>query len=244
MLWREGNAVIGLRNMKKKIIISTTVAFFISFVFGPADPISQIMLGLESAFFCCVVLLILSIFKFVKSSSNSMHTLISILVCMVSVLYVQWLPWLRFQERSANCINGSPNSSFLSSVSSSRSSRIGNLWIMYLSNQGGILSKDTESVICSVDSPKTHSFDGSTMIFTFADGNSVKVRTKNHETIWIDKEHKMMYLGLVLNKEDVSLLCNQSYDKELKISSPEELVNVISKLKTENPILGHENGPD
>ena len=227
--------------MKKKIITSTMIAFFICFVLGPPDLINQLTLGLMSAFLCCAALLILTRFKFVKSSPNSMHTLVCLLVCIVSVLSVQWLPWLRFQERIAGCINWSPN---FSTGSSSTSFHIGNLWIMCSSNHGGVLAKETESVICSVDSPKTSSFDGSTMIFTFSDGNSVEVKIKNDETIWIDKQHRVTLLGPVLNKEDVSLLWNHPYDKELKISSPEELLNVINKFKDEDLISGYENGPN
>jgi hypothetical protein len=173
-----------------------------------------------------------------------MNTLVCILVCIISVLSVQWLPWLGFQEGIANCINWSPNSSIMPSMTLSHSSRIGNLWIMCSSNHRGILSRESESVICSVDAPEVHSFDGSTMIFTFADGNSVEVEPKNHETVWIDKQHKAASLGPLLNKEDVLLLLSQPYDEELKISSPEELLNVINKLKAEDPMSAYENGPN
>lgn len=232
--------------MKKKIIISTMIAFFISFVLGPADLISQLTFGVISAFLCCAALLILARFKFVKSSPNSMHTLVCLLVCIVSVLFVQWLPWLRFQERIAGFINWSPNSSILSSETSSIVSRIGGLWIRCSTKHGGILSKEIESVICSLDSPKIHSHKEftDTWRFEFSEGNSVEFKIEKDETVWIDKQHRVTFLGPVLNREDISLLLNHPHDKELKISSPEELLNVINKFKDEDLMSGYGNGPE
>ena len=217
--------------MKVKIIISTIIAFLISSLVSPPDTLTALILGIESMLFCCVALLILARCKFVKSTSNSMHTLVCILVLMISVLFVQWPPWLQFQETLAEKVKWSPD---FSSVSSSTGFRIGNLWFEYLSDSGGFWSKDIECVTCSLDTPKTSSYDGSTMVFTFSDSNSVEVNIKNGETIWIDKQHRVTFLGPVLNKEDILLLSNYRYDGELEISSPEELLAIVNKLKAEH----------
>jgi len=119
-------------------------------------------------------------------------------------------------------------------VRSSKSFQVGNLWINHLSHSGGILSKKTEWVICSLDPPKTSSYDGSTKVLTFSDSNSVEIKSKNSETVWIDKQHEVTFLGPFLDKEDVSLLNDLRYATELKISSPEELLTIVHKLKAEN----------
>ena len=217
--------------MKQKIIISTIIAYIISFMLGPPDLISQFTFGFESAFLCFVLLLILDRRKFVKLSHNSMHTLVCILVCIISILSVHCLPWLGFKKMITDRINWAPD---LSSVSSSTSFRVGNMWINHLSNSEGILSKDTEWVICSLDPPKSSSYDGSTKVLTFSDSNSVEIKHKNGETVWVDKQHKVKVLGPVLDKENVPLLYNLRYDKELNISSPDELLEIVNKLKAED----------
>lgn len=214
--------------MKKKIIISTIVAFLISCWLSPPDLLSALTYGVGSALLCCIPLLILARRKFVKSSPNSMHTLVCILVCMVSVLSVQWSPWLRFQQRIADNVNWSPD---FSSVSSSTSFHVGSLWIVHSSNRGGFWSKETECVICSVDPPKSSRHGESTWMLTFSDGNSVEVKIKKDETVWIDEQHRVTFLGPILNKEDVSLLRNHRYDEEFKILSPEELLEIVKRLK-------------
>jgi len=150
---------------------------------------------------------------------------------MVSVLSVQWIPWLQFQQRIADYINWSPD---FSSVSSSTSFRVGNLWIMHSSDRGGFWSKETECVICSVDPPISSRHGDLPCMLTFSDSNSVEFKIKNDETIWIDKQHRVTFLGPILNKEDMSLLRKHRFDKELKISSPEELLTIVNKLKAEH----------
>ena len=206
--------------MKKKIIISTMIAFFISFVLGPTDLISQLTLGLMSAFFCCVVLLIFARFKFVRSSPSSMQIVVCILVCIGSISSTQiWMLYKRIVFHA----NPFPDSIMysLSSSASYATFSMGNLWIVNSSNRSDTSSEETEYVICSVDFPKSCSYDGSTWMFAFSDDTSVGFSTTRDDTVWIDKQHRIKFLGPVLNKEDVSLLWNHSYDKELKTSSPE-----------------------
>jgi len=74
--------------MKKKIVISTIVAYCMCCLLGPPDRVSQLFYGLLAALLCAVPLLILARCGFVKASSTSVHTLLCVLVCMVSVLSV------------------------------------------------------------------------------------------------------------------------------------------------------------
>ena len=74
--------------MKKKVLISTIVAFCIGYLLGPPDMISELVYGLIAALLCAVPLLIFARCGFVKASSRSVQTLICILVCVISVLSV------------------------------------------------------------------------------------------------------------------------------------------------------------
>lgn len=222
--------------MKMKIIISTIIAFYIGYLLSPPDIVTGLFNGIVAAFICCLTLLILARFKFVKSSPNSMHTLVCILVCMVSSLSVQ--VWLLYNS-IAFYVNPFPNSSVVvSSFSPSASYTcfgIGNLWIVHSTNLGEGSYKETEYIIFSVDLPKTYSFDGSTWMFAFSDDISTGFSTTNRDkTVWIDKDHRLEFLGPVLNKEDVLLLRNHRHDEEFKISSPEELLTIVNKLKAEH----------
>jgi len=93
--------------MKIKIVISTIVAFLISFMLSPPDLVSQLTLGFVSALLCCIPLLIFAQCNFMKSSPNTMHTLVCILVCMVSFLSVHWI---LSQKRIADHAHSSSNS--------------------------------------------------------------------------------------------------------------------------------------
>lgn len=220
--------------MKNKIIISITIAFSVSVVLGPADPISQLTLGVISAFLCCAALLILARFKFVKSSTSSMHTIVCILVCIVSVLSIQI--WMLYR-RIAFHANPFPNSIVysLSPSASYASFSMGNLWIVNSSNRIGTSSEEAEYVLCSVDFPKSCSYDGSTWMFAFSDDTSVGFSTVRDDTVWIDKQHRVTSLGPVLNHEDVSLLRDHRYDEEFKISSPQGLLAILDKFRAESP---------
>jgi Mn2+/Fe2+ NRAMP family transporter len=73
--------------MRKRIIISTSVAFLVGFFwFAPGDFFSQLCAGFVAAFLCGVPLLALGRLHFMKSASNSVRTFIIILVCAVILL--------------------------------------------------------------------------------------------------------------------------------------------------------------
>jgi hypothetical protein len=207
------------RTLKKKIVVSTLVAFLAGWAIGPPDFASQFVLGLGTMLLCAVPLLILARTVWVKSSSGFMHTLVCILVCAVSVLSVHWV------------VLGGHLVLFPSSgVSSSGSFKLGNLWIGYSSDDV------RESVICSVDSPKTCTYGGSdnSRELTFSDGSSVKFRVIRDETVWIDQQHKVTFLGPLLEQEDVALLRNWRQREIPELSSPKELMMVVDELKAEN----------
>ena len=111
--------------------------------------------------------------------------------------------------------------------------RFGNLW--------GEYSFD-ENIVCaifSVDRPivTKYSSPDNNWKLTFSDSNSVEFNILKDETVWIDKKHRITFLGEVLNKEDVLFLNNLSHDKELNISSPDELLETVNKLKVEHTAL-------
>jgi hypothetical protein len=207
------------------LTVTILLVFFVaSVILAPPDIISQIALMIVMLVVCGVLAFIVSRFKSFGQTPESIKKLIVVLVCLLSIT----IPC------SITSIPGdmdwSPGSS---SVSSSVSFTFGNLWIVRLSDHGGFWSKRTECVVCSANSPTTWGYGGSICTLTFSDGNSVKVTLKRNETLWIDKEHKVTSLGPVLDGEDVSLLGNCRYDENLKISSPDELLALVKKLKAE-----------
>ncbi|MCP4614059.1 MAG: hypothetical protein GY845_35680 [Planctomycetes bacterium] len=216
--------------MNVKIIVTTIIAYFVGSFLFLGDALTSLVFGIESAFLCCVSMLILNRRKFVKSSPNSMHTLVCILVCIVSVLSVYWI-------NSGGYKYWYPSSSDMSHSSSIGNTggniRFGNLW--------GEYSFD-ENIVCaifSVDRPivTKYSSPDNNWKLTFSDSNSVEFNILKDETVWIDKKHRITFLGEVLNKEDVLFLNNLRHDKELKISSPDELLETVNKLKVEHTAL-------
>ncbi len=89
--------------MRRKIIISTAVSFYIWGLLGPPDHISQVVFGIMGAILCAIPLLILSRCEFVKSASKPVHTLVCVLVCMISILTVTChMEWLRIKGQRQN----------------------------------------------------------------------------------------------------------------------------------------------
>jgi uncharacterized membrane protein len=89
--------------MRRKIIISTAVSFFIWGVLGIPDTISQVVFGIMGAILCAIPLLVLSRCDFIKSSSKQVHTLVCVLVCMISILAVTChMEWLKIKGQSQN----------------------------------------------------------------------------------------------------------------------------------------------
>lgn len=70
-------------------------------------------------------------------------------------------------------------------------------------------------------------------MLAFPDGDSVEFVTINPQTVWIDKERRVTFLGPILNKDDVLLMSTHGYDEKLNISSPDELMAVVGKLRAE-----------
>jgi hypothetical protein len=211
------------RRMRDKIVISTVVAFCISFWLSLPDAVTALVLGVGAALLCGAVLLILAGSHFIKTSSRSSQAVICIMVCILSVL--------PFHARSLYRMAGHIDwPAEFSSGSSSSSFRVGNLWILQLSHHGNFWSGKTKCVICSVDSPAGLG-TGLTLWLTFSDGNSVEVDFEKNETVWIDKDHKATSLGAVLSEDDVSLLRKCRFDEKLKISSPEQLLALVKKLR-------------
>jgi hypothetical protein len=219
------------RVMRGKIIISSVIAFIVAAILSPPDPIAALTLGTGLAFLCAVTLLVLARFKFMKSSPSSMHTVVSILVCTVLVLLCA--VWL-LRKQIAFLDRPFPDS-IVYSVSSSAAYttfNIGNLWIVHSSNQNDSSTKKTDYVICSESFPKSCRYDGSDWMFSFSD-KSIGFSSSRDDTIWIDEQHELRHLGPILGKEDVAILRDYRYDDELQISSPEELLTIVDKLKTE-----------
>jgi hypothetical protein len=153
---------------------------------------------------------------------------------MISVFLAQLHPLHQFSK----LIPGSSNWSVdLSSSSSSHSTRVGNLWIDHLSDDGGIFSKKTEWVICSLDPPKTSSYDGLTKVLTFSNGDSITIKRRNGETVWVDKQHEVKFLGPIFNKENIPHFFELRRDENLDISSPDELLEILKRIETERKDL-------
>lgn len=68
--------------------MSTVVAFILggSPLVVPGDMLSQLICGIMTALLCCVPLLVLSRFRFLKSAASSTQTLVAVLICMVALL--------------------------------------------------------------------------------------------------------------------------------------------------------------
>jgi hypothetical protein len=211
--------------MNIKIIISAVIVYLVGSFLARFDPLSSLVYGIESVFLCCITLLILSRRKFVKSSSNSIHTLVCVLVCIISVLSVYWINSGGYKYLYPSFSDAS--SSSYSSVGTGI--KFGNLWVGYSSDP------DIECVVFSVHHPVEikHSSPINNWKLTFFDNSSVEFNIIENETVWVDKKHRVTFLGDVLSKEDVSFIKNLRHDKELNISSPDELLEVINKLKAE-----------
>lgn len=214
--------------MNIKIIISAVIVYLVGSILAPFDALASLVFGIESVFLCCILLLILSRRKFVKSSSNSVHTLVCILVCIISVLSVYWINSRGYKYLYPTSSGISHSSS--SSSTTSSNIRFGNLW------GGYSFDKNIVCAIFSVDHPIDTEYSSPTNKWklTFSNGNSVEFIIIRNETVWVDKNHRVTFLGEVLSKEDLLFINSLRYDKELRMSSPDELLTAVNKLKTEN----------
>jgi len=99
--------------MKRKIMVSVAVCFFVGGSLAPPDMICQIALGIAAAVLCGVTLLALARRPFVKSSPSAMHTLVCVLVCTISVLSVACyqlnLKAFEQSKRAATSVSAAPS---------------------------------------------------------------------------------------------------------------------------------------
>ena len=70
--------------------------------------------------------------------------------------------------------------------------------------------------------------------------NSVTVRPKRGETIWIDELRRVTSLGRALRLEDMETLGNARSDEGPTISSPEEFLATVARLRAKRKCTGHE----
>lgn len=221
-------------------IITLLLVFSVaSAILTPPDVISQIFLMLQMVIVCGVLVFIISRFKSYGQTPESIKKLIMVLVCLVSIIipFAIMMTMVRDTDRSRksyavpSVVYSVPPSASYAAFS------MGNLWVGYLSNPRDALSGEIEYVICSADAPKTCRFDGSTWMFTFSDnddyGTGFGSGSNTGETVWMDKQHGVTHLGPVLSKEDVLLLSKHRNDAEFRISSPDELLALVKKLRAE-----------
>ena len=177
------------------------------------DVVSQVALMLVMAVVCGVLAFIISRFKSFGPTPQSIKRLIIVLVCLLSITTAYSV--MSFARNIGRSGNSSPVSSPVSSFGGVFS--FGNLWVGSSSGGRGV------TVVCSVDSPVTLAVSGGTDLWmlAFPDGNSVEFNIIRNQTVWIDKQHRVTFLGPVLNKEDVSLMRSHGGDVKLTISSPE-----------------------
>jgi len=69
--------------------------------------------------------------------------------------------------------------------------------------------------------------------------NSVTFRPKRRETIWIDEQRHVTSLGRALRLEDIETLRNASSRETPKISSPEQFLAIVTRLRAMNKYTGH-----
>ncbi len=70
--------------MATRIIISTVAAYIVAgtLLVPSCDIFSTLIAGIGAAFFCFVLLLVLSRFHFLRSADGRVRTLVSVLVCL------------------------------------------------------------------------------------------------------------------------------------------------------------------
>lgn len=213
--------------MKTSTLIVTLIMVLIVFplagaILTPPDVISQMALAIPMMVIYGILTFIVSRFKSFGQTPESIKRLIVVLVCLLSITMVYTI------TSFLSTIHLHRDSSYVP-LSESGNLRFGNLWVKY-SSGGGI-----DNVVCSVDSPTTCTSGGphDRWMLAFPDGSSVEFVIINQQTVWIDKQHRVTFLGPVLTKEDVSLMRSHGHDEKLKISSPDELLTLVKKLRAE-----------
>ena len=206
-----------------RFVIGLIAFSFVAAILTPSpDPVSQIALMIMMGVVLGVLALIVSRFKSFGQAAQSIRRLIIVLVCLLSITTAySAMSFLNNLHRSGN---SSSASSFEGAAFS-----FANLFVAYSLGSEGV------GVVCSVAPPQRFTSagpDGPCKV-TFADGKSVEFNIIRNQIGWIDQQHKLTFLGPVLNKEDLSLMRSRGDHMKLTISSPDELLDVVKKLKTE-----------
>jgi len=69
--------------------------------------------------------------------------------------------------------------------------------------------------------------------------NSVTFRPKRRETIWIDDQCHITHLGRALSLEDMEALENAPTGERATISSPEQFLAIVARLRVKRKCTGH-----
>jgi len=191
------NAQMIGRIMKKSTLIIMLVAAPYAFLVMAAiltpspDVISQIALAIPMMVVCGILAFVISRFKSFGQTPESIKRLIVVLVCLLSITtaysFTSFVSVIYRQRDSSE----SSESSFEGGGFS-----FGNLQVEYSLSDEGV------TIVCLVDIPQMFlsGDQGDSRKYTFADGKSVEFVIKNEQTVWIDKQHRVTFLGPVLNK--------------------------------------------
>jgi hypothetical protein len=76
--------------MKISILISICSAFVLAYMLAPSDLILEIVLGLEAAFVCGLLIFIITRFKSFRETPIHMKRIMLGLVCLLSAIGVHW----------------------------------------------------------------------------------------------------------------------------------------------------------
>lgn len=120
--------------------------------------------------------------------------------------------------------------------SATRISGFANLTIMYEIHSRRVWPDRVEYVVVAEDCSNNGVCYGPpyTCMFLFADGSSITFQPKRGETVWVDEEHHVASLGRILDTDDIANLEQYEKDEGLTISSPEEFLEVVAKLRAES----------
>jgi hypothetical protein len=107
----------------------------------------------------------------------------------------------------------------------------GNLYIMYDVDCGGLLPERLVYAVILPSFPeqmKGGADNGCT--FVFAGHHPVTVRPRRGETVWIDEQYHITFLGRALHAKDVAALRELGNSGRPAISSAEEFLAIVAKL--------------
>jgi len=206
-----------------RFVIGLIALSFVAAILTPTpDVVPQIALMIMMGVVLGILAFIVSRFKSFGQSPQSIKKLIIVLVCLLSITTgYSAMSFLNDLHRSEN---RSSASSFEGAAFS-----FANLFVAYSLGSEGV------GVVCSVDSPQRFTSagpDGPCKV-SFADGKSVEFNIIRNQIGWIDQQHKLTFLGHVLNKDDLSLMRSRGDNLKVTISSPDELLAFVKRLKAE-----------